>query len=82
MTKVRNQVTMKAMEIAASLWIIPATFRELCERDFLNNIEEYGVWTYICICKRRGWVYEKGDKFYTYKSAIPILNKEGFELNE
>lgn len=69
------------MEIAASLWIKPATLEELCKRDFLNGKSEYGIFTLVNHGKSKGWIYEKNDVYYTFKKCVvDVLNNNGFEL--
>lgn len=69
------------MEIAASLWIKPATLEELCQRDFLSGKAEYGVFRLLNMGREKGWIYQRNEVYYTYKTCVvDVLNPSGFEL--
>lgn len=71
------------MDIAASLWLKPATFKELMERDFMINRSEYGIQIMLEIMDKKDWIYEKSNKYYTYqKTVVNILNHNGYELDD
>lgn len=76
-----SQLKGQLMEIAASLWIKPGTFDELRSRDFMKMQAEYNIWLMVNMCKRRNWIYEKGDKLHCYRSTVDdVLNKNGYDL--
>lgn len=71
----------KVMDIAASLWIEPASLEVLAKKEFLEGISQYSVYTIVNIGKSKGWIYEKNDVYYTYKKCvIEVLNPKGYEL--
>lgn len=76
-----TQLKVLQQEIAASLWMLPATLEELKTREFLSHMDEYSVWTVLNMAIKRNWVYSKGDVYHCYKSAAIELNKDGYELN-
>lgn len=76
-----NDLTLIQQEIAASLWMLPCTFEELCKRDFLKGKSEYGVQVIMGLIENKGWIYQRGDKYYCYKSTAKMLNREGYELD-
>lgn len=66
--------------IAASLWLIPADFETLAKR--FDNLAEYSVWQLLNTAKRRKWVYQRGNVYFTYKKTVTdILNPEGYDLD-
>lgn len=68
------------MEIAASLWIKPATLEELCKRDFLSGMAIYGVNTLVNIAISKGLIYEKSGILKCYKATVYTLNEMGYDL--
>ena len=62
-------------DIAASLWIMPATIEELSERDFLKFRSVIGVSNIIVAMVNLGWIYERGGKFFTYKKSTSRYNQ-------
>lgn len=70
-------------DIAASLHACPATIEELCERDFLKTYSREGIDRALYMLESRGmvWFRNKDERYFLYKSAIKILNKEGYELS-
>ena len=68
-------------KIAASLWMEPASLEELCKRYFLNNRSEFSVDRLVFSLIRDGWLYERGDKIFTYrKIAENELSEYGLNL--
>lgn len=57
-------------DIAASLWMKPATIEELAERDFLKFRSIIGVSNMIVAMVKLGWIYERGDRLFTYKKTV------------
>jgi len=68
-------------DIAASLYMKPATMEELMERDFLHNRSEYGVSILLGIMVRDGWLFEKGETYYTYKKFALSPGMSDYELD-
>jgi len=66
-------------DTAASLYIIPCTFKELAERDFLRNKSHYGIQIMVDILLRDHWVYKKGEKLCVYKGIAESKLKD-YEL--
>lgn len=54
-------------EIAASVYIKPATVEELMEREFMKGKSEWGVHTLVNICFQKGWLYCKKGVYHTHK---------------
>ncbi|MCP4493171.1 MAG: hypothetical protein GY820_38605 [Gammaproteobacteria bacterium] len=58
-------------QIAASLYVIPATLDELMERDFLHNTADFMIDQQLSILLRRKWIYQTADeKYHTYKKTV------------
>jgi hypothetical protein len=53
-------------QIAVSLFIKPATLEELMKRDFLANIADFNVDRALAHLEQNGWIYRRGQKFFTY----------------
>lgn len=69
------------MDIAASLWCIPASLEELNERDFVNHIDQRILFSLLASMKKKGWIYERYETYYCYnKTVVTILNPNGYEL--
>lgn len=71
------------MDVAASLWIKPATFEDLYARDIesLKYLSEYAFDRILKSARSKGWIYEKNKKYYCYKkTVVNILNPAGYEL--
>lgn len=67
------------MDIAASLWLIPCTFEELCKR---LDKPEYGTHTIVNIILKKGWIYKKGSTLFCYKKTVKeVLNPAGYGLD-
>lgn len=72
------------MDIAASLWIKSATFEELYARkiESLKNSSEYMFDRIVKIAESKGWIYLRGETYYTYKNTVKnVLNPAGYELD-
>ncbi len=54
-------------DIAASLFIKPASIEELLKRDFLKSKSFYGIDLLLSILEKEKWIYLKGGKYRTYK---------------
>lgn len=74
-----NALKEKQLDVAASLWITPATIAELSKR---LDVSEWGMDRLITIMHDKGWIYFKGETIYTYKKTVKnILNPNGYELD-
>lgn len=79
-----SEISILAMDIAASLWIKPATFEELYARkiESLKNSSEYMFDRLVKIAESKGWIYLKGETYYTYKKTVKnVLNQAGYEMD-
>lgn len=70
----------KMWDILASLYYGKCTFQELCERDFLKGICEYGVDTFLRLLLKRGLVREssKGVWSATKEAKKELVNRGYF----
>ena len=68
-------------DIAASLYMKPATMNELFKRDFLQNRSEYGVSILLDIMVKDGWLFERGETFHTYKEFALSSEMSEYELD-
>lgn len=68
-------------EIAASLYLKPATVEELMERDFMKGISEYGAHTLVNICFSKGWLTCKNGVYSTKKKFALSKAMREYELN-
>jgi len=67
------------MDIAASLWMKPCTFEELCKRF---NVAQFGFHSIVNSAIKDGWIYEKKDEtLRCYKKTAKMLNTKGYELD-
>ena len=79
-----SEISTLAMDIAASLWIKPATFDELYARkiESLKNSSEFMFDRIVKIAKSKGWIYLKGETYYCYKKTVKnVLNSSGYEMD-
>lgn len=79
-----SEISELAMDIAASLWLKPATFEELYARkiESLKNSSEFMFDRIIKIAQSKRWIYLKGETYYTYKNTIiSVLNPSGYEMD-
>ena len=78
------EISTMAMDIAASLWIKPATFDELYARKIygFENSSEYMFDRILKIAKSKKWIYMKGEVYYCYKKTVKnVLNPAGYEMD-
>lgn len=67
------------MDIAASLWIQPCTFEELCKR---LNVAQFGFHSIVNSALNDGWIYEdKNEVLHCYKKTVKMLNKNDYDLD-
>lgn len=65
-----SELTEQFKDIAASLWMEPATVEDLTKRDFLQFRSVIGVSNVTHAMVNLGWLYERGDKLFTYKKTV------------
>jgi len=64
-------------DIAASLYLEPATLDELSKRDFLSNIADFNVDRLLSVLEYKGWLFiDKQDRYHTYKKIAKKVLKE------
>ena len=68
-------------DIAASLYMKPATMEELMERDFLHNRSEYGISVLLSLMVNEGLLFEKGETYHTYKKFALSSEMIDYELD-
>ena len=68
-------------DIAASLYMKPATFEELMERDFLHNRSEFGVSFMLEQMEKDKWIFMRGNKYHTYKKFALSSEMSDYELD-
>jgi hypothetical protein len=79
-----SEISTLAMDIAASLWIKPATFEDLYTRkiESLKNSSEFMFDRIVKIAESKGWIYVKGETYYCYKKTVKnVLNPAGYEMD-
>lgn len=72
------------MDIAASLWIKPATYEDLYNRkiECLKHSSDYMFSKIVKITESKGWIYKKGEVYYCYKKTVKnVLNPAGYEID-
>ena len=74
-----SETTELFKNIAASLWVSPATIEELSGRDFLKFRSEIGVSNLLHAMVNLGWIYQRGERFFTYKQTV-IKNLSEYEI--
>lgn len=67
-------------DIAASLYIKPATERELSDRDFLKTTSFYGVQRLVMWLEKEDAVYYKGDVIHVKKKWAK-KNLQSYDLD-
>lgn len=78
---ITTNYSQKIMDLAASLWLAPATRQELYDRlshfggeSFVDNLMYFAF--------SKNWIYERGTKMYCYKSTyLNVLVPNGYELS-
>ena len=68
-------------DIAASLYMKPATFEELMERDFLHNRSEFGVSFMLEQMEKDKWIFMRGNKYHTSKKFALSSEMSDYELD-
>lgn len=68
-------------DIAASLYLKPASLEELLEREFLHNRSEWGISVLIDQMIKDEWIYERNDKYHTYKKFAESEEMNDYELH-
>jgi hypothetical protein len=76
-----NEISQLKMDIAASLYIIPATIDELLTRDFLINKSRYGIELMLQQMEKDSWIFFKKEKYYTYKKFALSPRMSGYDLH-
>ena len=74
-------VTILKKDIAASLFIKPATLKELLKRDFLKNKSAYGIEILLQQMETDKQIYFKGDKYSTYKKYAQSDKMKEYDLD-
>ena len=75
-----GDLTTLKKDIAASLYMKPATFEELMDRDFLHNRSEYGIDSLLMQMEKDGWIFMRGEKYHTYKKFALSREMDEYEL--
>lgn len=75
-------LSIQMKDIAASLWCNPATFEELCKREFLLNTSIYGIDYMLYEMQKKDWIYEKNGAYYTYKKFAQSEDMSEFDLDD
>ena len=78
--EVLSQLKELKRDIAASLYMKPATFEELMERDFLHNRSEYGISIMLQQMENARWIYIRWDRYHTYKKFALSTEMAEYEL--
>lgn len=79
-----SEISSLLMDIAASVWIKPATFEELYARkiESLKNSSEFMFYKIVKIAELKGLIYLKGETYYTYKKTVKdVLNPNGYDID-
>ena len=70
MTNTSDYLLRLEKDIAASLYMAPATLDELCERDFLEYIADFNVDRILMKLENKGWIFvNREGKYQTYKKV-------------
>lgn len=76
-----SQITERIDNICASLYLAPATAKELNDKEFLKNIALENVERLLFMAEKDDKIYmKKNNKYYCYKHTALNLNKKGYEL--
>lgn len=67
-------------DIAASLYMEPATFEELVQREFLINRAEFGISLLLNQMEIDKWIYMRGEVYHTYKKFAESPEMSEYEL--
>jgi hypothetical protein len=79
-----SEISQQAMDLAASLWIKPATFEDLYARKVrgFENCSEYMFDRILKIAESKKWIYTRGETYYCYKNTVKnVLNPAGYEMD-
>ncbi len=79
--EVLGKLTELKKDIAASLYMTPATFEELMERDFLHNRSEFGISMMLQQMENAGWIFMKKEVYHTYKKSALSGEMDDYELH-
>ena len=79
--EVLNQLRELRKDIAASLYMKPASFEELMERDFLKNRAEFGISLMLNQMEKDQWIYMRGEVYHTYKKFAESDEMSDYELH-
>ena len=67
-------------EIAASLYMKPATLAELMSRDFLKNRSEEGVDRLLMAMENKNWIFCKSEVYHTRPKFAKSKEMKEYEL--
>lgn len=79
-----SEINELAMDLSASIYLKPDTFEGLYARkiESLKNASEFMFDRILKIALSKGYIYEKGEKYYCYKkTVVNVLNKNGYEMD-
>jgi len=69
-----------AKHIMVSIYVAPATFEELIERDFLKNININSIDYQIYFLLKEGFIYQRGKKYFAFKNKVKKFLGGEYEL--